>query len=180
MPKIRYYQKTIDREASMHRNILSLLVALLGFSLITSSVFAQSGAYPSKPIRFIVPFAPGGSTDVTARLLAQKLTDILKQPVFVENRAGAGASIGIQAVASAAPDGYTFLVTGVDLLATALKKTLHQYLWQVRSQWEFLLEKKSMPIPCQNYSSWQTKKIFRMPPQEMERLQALPVKTYSV
>ena len=95
----------------MYRKIVSLLVVLLGFSLITSSVFAQSGVYPSKPIRFIVPFAPGGSTDVTARLLAQKLTDILKQPVFVENRAGAGASIGIQAVASAAPDGYTFLVT---------------------------------------------------------------------
>jgi tripartite-type tricarboxylate transporter receptor subunit TctC len=111
MPKIRYYQKTIDREASMYRKIVSLLIVLLGFSLITSSVFAQSGVYPSKPIRFIVPFAPGGSTDVTARVLAQKLTDILKQPVFVENRAGAGASIGIQAVASAAPDGYTFLVT---------------------------------------------------------------------
>ncbi len=104
-------KKTIGREAGMYRKILSLLVLLLGFSPIASTVFAQSGTYPNKPIRFIVPFAPGGSTDVTARVLAQKLTEILKQPVFVENRAGAGASIGVQAVASAAPDGYTFLVT---------------------------------------------------------------------
>jgi tripartite-type tricarboxylate transporter receptor subunit TctC len=120
MPKINYHQKNIEWEADMYRKILSLLVLLLGFSPITSSVFAQSGTYPNKPIRFIVPFAPGGSTDVTARVLAQKLTEILKQPVFVENRAGAGASIGVQAVASAAPDGYTFLVTSPALLVNPL------------------------------------------------------------
>ena len=111
MPKINYHEKNYSMGASMHRKILALLLLTLGFSLVTSPTFAQSSTYPNKPIRFIVPFAPGGSTDVTARLLAQKLSDILKQPVFVENRAGAGASIGIQAVASAAPDGYTFLVT---------------------------------------------------------------------
>lgn len=110
MPKIIYYQKK-EIGATMNYKTLLFFILGLGFSLSSMTIDAQSNVYPNKPIRLIVPFAPGGSTDVTARVLAQKLSDILKQSVFVENRAGAGASIGIQAVANAAPDGYTFLVT---------------------------------------------------------------------
>jgi tripartite-type tricarboxylate transporter receptor subunit TctC len=71
------------------------------------SPFARAQAYPSRPITIIVPFAVGGSTDVTARLLAQRIRQSLGQPVIVENVTGAGGTIGVGRVARAAPDGYT-------------------------------------------------------------------------
>ena len=78
-------------------------------ALASASAIAQSAPYPSKPIRLVVGFPPGGPTDVIARILADKLKDELKQPVLVENRPGASGNVGAQAVATAAPDGYTFL-----------------------------------------------------------------------
>lgn len=71
---------------------------------------AQGSAYPNKPLRFIVPWAPGGSTDVLARLIGQKLSESWSQPVLVENRPGASGNVGSEAVAKAAPDGYTILI----------------------------------------------------------------------
>ena len=67
--------------------------------------------YPTKPIRFIVAFPPGGPADITARLISPKLSEILGQPVVIENRGGAAGNVGAQAVAKADPDGYSFLVT---------------------------------------------------------------------
>ena len=71
---------------------------------------SQAGAYPSRPVRWIVPFPPGGATDIIARIIAQKMTENWGQSVIVENRAGAAGAIGSVAVAKAEPDGYTILM----------------------------------------------------------------------
>jgi tripartite-type tricarboxylate transporter receptor subunit TctC len=85
------------------------VVALLSALTATGAV-AQAERYPLKPVRLIIPVAPGGGTDFLGRLLAQKLTDNLGQPFVVDNRSGAGGSIGAMAVAKAEPDGYTLIL----------------------------------------------------------------------
>jgi len=77
--------------------------AVIGLPFAT----AQAADYPSKPIRFIVPYTAGGTTDLVARTVGQKVSEKLGQPVIIENRGGAGGNIGMDAVAKAAPDGYT-------------------------------------------------------------------------
>jgi tripartite-type tricarboxylate transporter receptor subunit TctC len=79
--------------------------------LAATAASAQGAAgYPSRPIKIVVPFAPGGTTDALARLLGQRLTQSWGQPVVVENKAGAGATVGADMVAKSAPDGYTLLM----------------------------------------------------------------------
>lgn len=86
---------------------------LIGAALATVCLLSTAGAwaaYPEKPIRIIVPYAPGGNIDVNARIVAPALTERLGQPVVVENRGGAGSRIGTEMAAKAAPDGYTLLL----------------------------------------------------------------------
>jgi len=86
-------------------------LAAAGLAIISRSSFAQS--YPDRPIRIVVPYAPGGATDTGARALGERLEKILGQPIVVENKAGGGTIIGTDTVAKARPDGYTLLlVTG--------------------------------------------------------------------
>lgn len=87
-----------------------MLVAVLAAAMNVSVTLAQSGAYPNKPMRWVVPYAPGGGTDVIARPIAIKVGEMLGQQVIYDNRGGGGGFIGAEMVAKSAPDGYTFLV----------------------------------------------------------------------
>src|ERR671924_348663 len=93
----------------MFRRILTRWLIVATSLLLPFAAAAQ--AWPTKPVKIIVPFAAGGPTDVVERLPAQKLSDAWGQPVVVENKAGAGGNIGADSVAKSAPDGYTLLMT---------------------------------------------------------------------
>lgn len=109
------------------KGLRGLLAAVLGIVAISLSCgVAQAQAnYPERRITFVVPYPPGGATDVTARMLAQKLSEAWKQPVIVENKPGAGGIVGNDFVAKAAPDGYTVLVAITQIIqAPSLNATL--------------------------------------------------------
>jgi tripartite-type tricarboxylate transporter receptor subunit TctC len=101
---------------------VALLAAVLLCGFGAGGAYAQ--AWPSKPVRIVVPFAPGGTADTLGRLVAQKLTESLKENFVIENRGGAGGVIGSELVAKAEPDGYTLVVSGVasHCIAPALRK----------------------------------------------------------
>ncbi len=98
----------------MTRIVRALAALVIVFAGFLGSADAQP--YPNKPVRVIVPFAPGGPTDVIARILSQKLSESLGQQFVVENRPGAGGNIGMAAVAKAAPDGYTVLISSSSIV----------------------------------------------------------------
>lgn len=91
--------------------------------LVCGWALAQDGAYPNRLVRIIVPLAPGGATDNVARVLAKNLADVLKTPVVIDNRVGAGGMIGMEAAIKAAPDGYTLFVGNVT--TNALNQTVY-------------------------------------------------------
>lgn len=123
-------------------------------------VFAQS-AYPNKPIRLIIPFAPGGSTDIVGRLLASRLGPILGQPVVVENRAGGGGTIGAELIAKSAPDGYTIGMGTVSTCGTALS-TYKNLKYDPRTDYAPIVNVAAVPgiiavhpsFPAKNYAEF--------------------------
>src|ERR687892_578934 len=85
--------------------------------LLTAGIASAQSDYPSRPIRLVVPYAPGGVSDITGRIVAQKMTELLGQSVVVENRAGAGGMLGTGSVAKAEPDGYTIVLSSLSAYA---------------------------------------------------------------
>src|SRR3954468_19408691 len=85
--------------------------ALAAAGVMAASAVHANSDYPAKPVRMVIPIAPGGGTDIVGRMIAQKLTQAFNQQFIVDNRPGAGGIIGSDAVAKAAPDGYTVLLT---------------------------------------------------------------------
>src|SRR5438046_4336233 len=111
------------------------LIAMTAAVLLGSVGFAQS--WPQKPVRFIVPFPPGGATDISARLLGEKLTQIWGQTVVIENRGGAGGGVGAAEAARAAPDGYTLFFPSGSVM------TANQYVY---AQLNYDPEKDFVPV----------------------------------
>src|SRR6185436_9687463 len=90
--------------------VLAILLALL-----PSLVFSQG--YPNRPVKIIIPFAPGGASDFVGRILQPRLADLLGQQIVIENRPGASGNIGLEAAARSAPDGYTLFLGNVGTIA---------------------------------------------------------------
>lgn len=90
---------------------------LIGAWILLSPVTASAQDFPAKPIRMIVPFPPGGPNDIIARMIGQKMSELTRQPIIVDNRAGQGGVLGTDAVAKAAPDGYTVAIASAGALA---------------------------------------------------------------
>jgi len=107
----------LSHRSKILRGLLALLVVLAFFS---STAFAAADSYPSKPVRLVIAFAPGGSTDIIGRLIATKLSERLGKQVVPENRSGGGGTLGIEMVAKSEPDGYTLLQTSAALAINPL------------------------------------------------------------
>jgi tripartite-type tricarboxylate transporter receptor subunit TctC len=107
----------------MNARLLALVLSLIALPM---TPLQAADVFPSKPIRIIVPAAPGGTTDIAARALADRMGIELGQPIVVENRAGASGIIGVQAFLAATPDGYTILMgnIGPNAINYALYKSL--------------------------------------------------------
>ena len=126
------------------RRALRAIAAALGLALASPALLAQgtAAAWPTRPVTMIVPFAPGGSTDVVARMLGQKLGEMWRTTVIIDNRAGAGGNIGAALVAKAAPDGYTLLMASGSIL------TVNPHLYQ-----KLAFDAKKDFVPITNVAS---------------------------
>src|SRR5579862_942575 len=108
--KIAPFSSVLTREEPPLVGLRRGIMGLLGVTLAALAAGAQAETYPNRPVRLIVPFPPGGSNDIVGRMIAAQLGERLGQQVIVDNRAGAGATIGAAVAASAPPDGYTLLL----------------------------------------------------------------------
>ena len=136
----------------MTRNLLRATALIIASSLIALRSFAQP--YPNKPIRLVIPFAPGGGTDILARMIAQKLSEALGVPVIADNRPAVDGLVASEAVARAVPDGYTLLiVSSSHAINPAIGRklpydTLRDFapITQTASQQLFLVVHPSLPV----------------------------------
>jgi len=107
------------------RLALACSTAMLGLAAVANPAAVGAQAYPAKPVRLMVPFVPGGNTDIIARVVAPEMSKALGQPLVIENRGGAGSTIGTEVVAKSPPDGYTLLlVSAAHVINPAMIKKL--------------------------------------------------------
>src|SRR6266536_1669438 len=143
----------MDRFASVRRHRPSelsraaLLIALAAMAAVLPlPALAQSAdSYPNRPVKLLVPYAPGGATDIIARHLSTKLQEVLGQPFVVDNRAGASGNIALDAAAKAAPDGYTLLVGNVS--TNAINESTFAAVLQTRPSRDLVGISKLVEIP---------------------------------
>ena len=133
----------------------ALVAALCALAMPVS---AQT--YPSKPIRIIAPFAPGGGVDIAARIVGEKLQAILGQPFLIENKPGAGAMIGADIVAKAAPDGYTLLLTSNSLVNSPLLFGRAPFDW--RKDFAFITTILEQPMVLEVHPSVPAKSVAEL------------------
>jgi tripartite-type tricarboxylate transporter receptor subunit TctC len=127
--------------------------ALAALTALASSPLLFAQAYPTKPIRFILPFPPSGPTDITGRVIAQKLSEQLEQPVIPDNRPGAASNVGLELTAKSPPDGYTIVLTPPSIaLSPSMYKKLNydalrdlQPLTLVANMYYVMAEHNSVP-----------------------------------
>jgi len=140
----------------MRRRFLTAMIAAIAAGFLPSAASAQS-SYPNRPIRLVAPFAPRGGVDIAARIVAEKLQPILGQPIVVENRGGAGAMIGSDMVAKAAPDGYTLLLTSNSLVNSPILFGRAPYDW--RKDFAFITTILTQPMALVVHPSVQANTI---------------------
>ncbi len=116
--------------ANPRAGALPVAIVAMACTLLLGAADAMAQAWPSRPLRLVAPFTPGGTTDTLSRLVAQKLSDAYRQPVIAENRPGAGGVIGSELVARAAPDGYLLLISSLasQVIAPVVQKTPYETL----------------------------------------------------
>jgi tripartite-type tricarboxylate transporter receptor subunit TctC len=118
----------------MHRTARKLLKAVFAAAAAILCAQALAQSFPNRPIRLVVPFPPGGGTDVVARAVAPRMSEFLGQPIVIDNRGGAGGNVGTEVVAKSAADGYTLLLTSS---ATAINTTLAKNLsWSLAKDFD--------------------------------------------
>ena len=123
----RLAARTVSTVATAARATLATAaIAVTAFALLTPGAHAQTSDYPNRPVRVIVAFTAGGTTDLIARAVGQKLSERLKQPFVIDNRPGGGGNIGTEIAARATPDGYTLIVDSVGPIA--INPTLYKKL----------------------------------------------------
>jgi tripartite-type tricarboxylate transporter receptor subunit TctC len=142
------------------RNVITSAAALGAANWLPGTASAQAG-YPNRPIKLIIPFAPGGSTDIVGRLLASRLGAVLGQSMVVENRAGGGGTVGAEVIAKSAPDGYTVGMGTVSTCGTA-PSTYKNLKYDPRKDYAPIVNVASVPgviavhpsFPAKNYAEF--------------------------
>ena len=116
---------SIEGRMRVMKSVFKVVLAVVSIAVCLSATHAQAADYPTRSIRWIVPYVPGGTTDILARIMAARLGERMGQTVVVDNRPGAGNNIGTEIATKAAPDGYTWFLTNP---ANAINATLYNKL----------------------------------------------------